>query len=1259
MRRGTRVGQAYVAVTADGSGINEEIADSVDAAGKDIDDKGREHGDKYGEGFSDGFLDRMRNKVGARLSTVMDGKVAGGRAGDDAGDSFVDRMTDKVRGLGEKIGNEISDRVASNPEGVRRGVDRAFSDDMADRVGTRFAHQFLDSLEHRIGDGDSRIGAAIAAMMDNAVSGNGSGGSGSKGGKDKGGLSSIVTRLLGGGSRNNVLNTFGKTMGGIVGLVEKGAGLAGKFAEGFKSAADGASLVEKAMSGFSSIGLSGAGLGGSLSSFAASAPLAAAAAGVLLLAFSALASIAGALVAILTALASTIASALVGAVAIAAPLLGALAVAGGLVVNAFTSMTNAQKDYLFSAFQPFKAALTGIGQIIMQQFVKPLYDGMSAVQVWSANLQQALRPLAVVASSTAKAFADAGNIITASLSGPGFQQFFASLGTYLPNIITKLANALGGFLNGVASMFAAIMPSVSRFSDYLSRTADRFSAWASSFAGQNAIRDFVDRAIVSIKSLWGFLKQVGGLIADVFFNSTSQNAGNSIFDSIADAVYNMRVAIRKAIANGDLRRWMEDGIKFGGALWGAIKAIYKIFLALYNSGVLTMINNAFNIFAAAVNLTANVLVPLADGIGALPGIFGTVLGPLHVLSDAITAIHDQIKFTLDLIAAASKIAGIGNGVSTEGSGSGSFNDFYGTSTVPGVTSNGGIMGPWAPGTAGNPMPYMPPLDDLITLGNTALNNTYESAGGYMPDPTQGSKPAADTRRYELGQVEEDWINPYIEFANSLLAKAPTIKEEIRTAARAAKFAITTALKEANESFAAILKDMGKTAVSGVIDASQSTDVLGIVSSFQNMIDQMGEQMSTIAADGVDRAAAIMADAQAAADSLMATAQAGRDAALAKLASATTPKEAKAAKAELEEADRNYNLAKRKAQDIMQGARQASDQLIANSTASTDRLAAAQNILAWQGVMTEANVNDLVSGYGSATATLADYAEARRIVLDKLAAANQNLTEAIALRDNYASAVTDSIKTFGALTTAQAKTLNGVAQSLTVEDITTNLQDRLTKIKTFQENLRQLLAMGLSQDAYKQLVDAGVETGGAFAEAILAGGQGGISEVNDLTSQINTAADGLGTEAADQMYAAGVAAAQGIVDGLNSLANELETAATALGLAIAQAIRDALGIASPSKVLMADMEHVGDGTVMGLDNQHDKVSAAGARLAGAISVSPEVAAYAAQQAVTAGGPVSGNPEDNAKVVWTGNIVTPTEDPVAVANEVLNELTGRLP
>lgn len=1237
MRRGTRVGQAYVAATVDGDGINEGIVDAFDDAGKDLDSKGEEHGEKYSDGFSDGFINRMRGRLASRLGSVMSSRDEAGRAGSEAGDSFVEKMGDKVRDLGDKIGSELSDRLASNPEQVRRGIDRAFDDDFIDRIGDRLGSRLASSMSDAI----DRQSGLISEAIEGAVSGNG------RGGRRGGGLGDIIGRAFGAGARNNFLNILGRSIGGIVNLTERAGKFASGFADGLKKAGDNAGLLARLMSGLSG-GAAASGITGVLTKITASGPLAVAALAAVLVTLSAMVSVVGALIGLLTALASTITSALVGALAVVGPLLGAMAVSIGLITVAFTSLTNAQSAYLSRAFTPFKEALTGIGQIIITQFMAPLYNGQSAIQVWSANLQKALVPLAGVAALTARAFADAGNTITASLSGPGFQRFFAALGDELPTIVRNLSSALGAFLNGVGGMFAAIMPFVTQFSRYLNNVATSFSNFANSARGQNSIRDFVARALDSLKSLWGFIKQFTGLISDVFFNPVSQRAGNSIFDRLAGAFRGFRDSFNKAVRDGSVQRWFNDAIKFGGALWSVIKGLSDIFFALYNSGVLSAVSDSLQFVGTVMRVAAVGVTALVDAVGAIPRAFSVVpaavqaaLGPLTGLWGIIQKINGAIQ----------QLSG-GSVAAMNG----------GTAATP--TAPGGFIGPWAPGTEGNPVPYiapieLPDLESLISSGNTALNNTYESAGGYMPDPSTTAA-TVEKIKTELKRIEEEWANPYIDFANALIKRAPGLAEEIRTAAREAGKILETALIDVTRLLRDFVEDTNSSLAESVRSAAQSFDPNEIADSLRQTINNAIEAGNAAAEQAYASAGQTLADAQATRDQLIAQGQAGVQAAAQALASATTEEGAKEALKALRRAEKDLAIAQQKGRELVEQAERIADQMRAGAEAQRQRIGNALTILDYHSVLSLSNVQALIDGAATVNVTLADYAEARRVVAERLASATEELGNALSLRNNYAQQVTASIQSFGALTTAQAKTLNGVAQALTFTDITDNLRDRLDKIKAFNENLRQLLAQGLSQAAYKQIVDAGVETGGQYAEAILAGGQGAVSEVNSLVGQIDSMSTTLGNSAANAMYQAGVDAARGLVEGLTSLSEELATAATQLGEIIAQAIAETLGIASPSKRLRGMMGDVGDGAVLGLDDQHPKLAQASARFSDQIKVSPEVARYAAEQGQSptienTGESVSGNAP---KFLWTGDIVTPTEDPHAVTTEVLNELTERL-
>jgi hypothetical protein len=1189
MRRGTRAGQAYVAVTADGSGINEGIVDSVDEAGPGVERVGEQHGERYGEKFGDGFrgrLDGIRGKLGKVLVNRL------GNEGEEAGERFADRVRGTLDRAGDKIGNSLGERI---------------SESMTDILEESFA-RLIDTLEERL----------------TAVSRNG--GPRKKTEEDSGGIGDLIGRLTGAGSRNNFLNLLGRTLGGVATLTERASKFATGFASGMSNAAEGASLVQRALSGLQGAGAA-SGLTKIFSGIIKSGPAAVAALAAVAIAMSVLASVAGALLGILTAMAATITSALVGALAVGAAGFAAMAAAAGLLTAAFMSMTDAQQALLSDAFQPLKAEMVGLGQLMIQEMVP--YFG-----VWSSNLQRALLLVLPVAQVMGETFGRAGAIMTEAFSGPGFQLVANALAIYLPTIVLRLTRAFGSFLNGVSGVFAALMPLVNRFSAYLADVADRFSRWANSAQGQNAIVDFANRAVDALGSLWNFVREFSGFVFDVLFNPASQRAGNTIFDGLANAF----ARFRRKIDDGSLERWFTDAIEFGGQLWRVIEALGRTFIALYNSGVLSQVGDALGALAEIINLLNNVVGPTIELFGGpLVAAISAPLSVIGTVSRAMDGLIDKLGGLRNIIETIAPLSGlIGKASDALGNG-GSSGGGYNPITDRGGYGNGlGVLAsnqtPSLPSLDFN----MPDLDALISSGNAALNATSQSSGGYKP-PKEPKK----------------WKNPYVDWALSLIKEGPTERAKIRTMLKEMneeyKATIQEWANETSEMFRDIVADVSST----VRDAVVSTDAAGVSSAFASLVENIGNQMASASASMMADAQTQAANMRSTAQSSVDSAQANVNAAAQRLASASTKKEADRALKELKQAQKTLEVAKNAQKRIDAEANRLIDEATRNAVASQDRINMAQSILAGQAVFSQANAEALANGLRVENATLADYAAAREIMASWIDQANQKLADAISMRDQYAEGVTSAAKTFGALTTAQAQVINGVSQALTADDITNNLQDRLDKIRKFQENLRILLAQGLSDEAYKQIVDAGVEGGSAYAQALVNGGQGAISQVNNLTGQYGDLAEQLGTESASRLYQAGVDAAQGLVDGLTSMSEQLDTAATRLGETIANAVKRSLGIASPSRVMRGMMGNVGDGVVLGLDDQGAKVDAAAVNLANRVAVSPEVAQYAARQGED---PVSGNGKDPR---FRDLIIqTPTEDPEAVAMEVLNEVTGRL-
>ncbi|MEV5962101.1 hypothetical protein AB0L70_10075 [Kribbella sp. NPDC051952] len=213
--------------------------------------------------------------------------------------------------------------------------------------------------------------------------------------------------------------------------------------------------------------------------------------------------------------------------------------------------------------------------------------------------------------------------------------------------------------------------------------------------------------------------------------------------------------------------------------------------------------------------------------------------------------------------------------------------------------------------------------------------------------------------------------------------------------------------------------------------------------------------------------------------------------------------------------------------------------------------------------------------------------ARAKVATALKAAQAKLAAAIQVRNEFRQQITEAALSFNAITSIQP----GDGKTLIGRDILESMQNTLAKTKAFATNLANLKKLGLRSDLYKQIAEAGVEAGGATAQALLQGGKGTIAAANNLQAQIANASAGLGNTAANNMYKAGVDAAQGLVNGLLAKTKALNNAAAKLANQIVAQIRKTLGIHSPSRVLKWHGSMAALGFKQGIEGEYGLIAKA--------------------------------------------------------------------
>lgn len=198
--------------------------------------------------------------------------------------------------------------------------------------------------------------------------------------------------------------------------------------------------------------------------------------------------------------------------------------------------------------------------------------------------------------------------------------------------------------------------------------------------------------------------------------------------------------------------------------------------------------------------------------------------------------------------------------------------------------------------------------------------------------------------------------------------------------------------------------------------------------------------------------------------------------------------------------------------------------------------------------------------------------------DKLSA---TLEKARALRDSVASGLRGEA--------GIVKAANGDDSRVTINTLLSQMTASAANTKQFSGMLASLRKRGLSGGLIKQIAEAGISGGGMeTAAAVLGGGPGEIKRLNALNAQISSSAKAAGNAAADAMYGAGMKAGAGLIAGLEKQEKAIEKQMMKIAKSMEKAIKRALGIKSPSKV----MEPVGEFSAQGVEVGWEKRLAKG-------------------------------------------------------------------
>ncbi|MEU0306864.1 hypothetical protein, partial [Streptomyces cyaneofuscatus] len=197
---------------------------------------------------------------------------------------------------------------------------------------------------------------------------------------------------------------------------------------------------------------------------------------------------------------------------------------------------------------------------------------------------------------------------------------------------------------------------------------------------------------------------------------------------------------------------------------------------------------------------------------------------------------------------------------------------------------------------------------------------------------------------------------------------------------------------------------------------------------------------------------------------------------------------------------------------------------------------------------------------------------------RLQAARKKLAAQVKARDKLMADVRKGVMDSGNIT----QLVQDVP--VTATSLIAGLTAKVKQAQEFTANLAKLRKKGVSAGLIDQIARAGVEEGSASAAALAQASTDQVKQLNSQQKLLTGAANAAATVAGNAMYGSGVHAAQGLVEGLASQQKQIEKQMIAIAKGMTKAIKKALGINSPSKVMAREVgRHVPTGVEVGAED----------------------------------------------------------------------------
>lgn len=223
----------------------------------------------------------------------------------------------------------------------------------------------------------------------------------------------------------------------------------------------------------------------------------------------------------------------------------------------------------------------------------------------------------------------------------------------------------------------------------------------------------------------------------------------------------------------------------------------------------------------------------------------------------------------------------------------------------------------------------------------------------------------------------------------------------------------------------------------------------------------------------------------------------------------------------------------------------------------------------------------------------------RTLLKREGEVTRKLREQIAKRNALKEDKASFIDSMRQGISAQANVLNAGNNATTIRE---SLEAQVTKVREFAKNLKAMAGMGYPKELIAQVAGAGIEGGAEVAKALVAANGADASGIASAFTEINKIATSQSKSLGNMLYNPGIQAANGLIDGLMKRRKHIEKALMSIAKGMEKAIRKALGIKSPSRVMAALAKFIPEGIAKGIQDNAKKATGAAAQMARGVTTS---------------------------------------------------------